>query len=155
MKTKTLLIFITILSTSGLSAQSGRVVDQAAFEKIEKEKIAFFTSYLELSSREARDFWPVYFDFQSRRNDFLSEKQSLIQSFSRNYGNVQEKEAKETADRYIDIQVKEIGLAVDFHEKLTEILPLNKIMQLYHAENEFRRNLLRRLRMNSHDNHVP
>ena len=155
MKTKIILIFITILSSSAASAQSGRVVDQAAIEKIEKEKLAFFTSYLELSSREAREFWPLYFDFQSRRNDFLNQKQSLIQSFSLNYGKMQEKEAKETADRYIDIQIKEIELAVDFHEKLTEILSLDKIMQLYNAENEFRRNLLMQLKGSSPGNHVP
>lgn len=146
MNKKALLIFITILSTSGLYAQSGRVVDQTAFKKIEKEKIAFFTNYLELSSREARDFWPVYEEFQNRRNDFLSEKQSLLQSVVRNHVNLQENKAKETADRYIEIQVKEIELVEEFHKKFKAVLPPRKVMLLYQAENEFRMHLLRRLR---------
>lgn len=109
-------------------------MDRSAFEKIEKEKIAFFTLHLELSSREAREFWPVYEEFQNRRNDFLSEKQALLQSVIRNHGNLQENNAKETADRYIEIQVKEIELVEEFHKKFKAVLPPKKVMLLYQAE---------------------
>ncbi len=146
MKKKTLLIFITILCSSALSAQAGRTVERSTFEKIEKEKIAFFTNYLELSSREAREFWPVYEEFQNQRNDLIREKQSLLQSVSWNHGNLPENEAKEAADRYIDFRVKENELVEEFHKKFKAVLPPRKVMLLYLAENEFRMHLLRRLR---------
>ncbi len=116
------------------------------FQQVEAERVAFITRYLELTSEEAKKFWPVYNDFQERKNNLVQERQSVSTYFSMNYDNLSEEEAVNLADQYINLQAKESNLTTEFHDKFKEVLPLKKVMQLYQAENAFRMQLLRRLR---------
>ncbi len=143
---KTYIILLAIISSLTLSAQQGQMRRGAGIDQVEAEKIAIFTRYLELSSREAREFWPVYDDFQNRRRILSQERQTLSAYYSQNYMNMSEKEAEEIADSYIGLQVKEAELAEEFHKKFKAVLPKGKVMRFYQAENEFRMQLLRRLR---------
>jgi hypothetical protein len=139
-----LIMFASILFASNLFSQQGR--GRPGYEQVEAEKIAFFTRTLELNSREAREFWPVYDDFQNRRNELIRERHQLSRSFAVNYDNMTAREAGEAADQYINLQVRETDLAVEFHEKFKKVLPPGKVMRFYQAENEFRMQLLRRIR---------
>ena len=141
-----LIISAAILYSLTLNAQRGQLSGRSSFEQVEAEKIAFFTRYLELTSEEAKKFWPVYDDFQDRRSKLVKERQSISRYFSRNYDTLPEKEAGDLADRYIDLQTEESKLAEEFHEKFKEVLPQKKVMRFYQGESEFRMQLLRRLR---------
>ncbi len=142
---KNILIALTLLLCSfALAAQPGR--GRAGFERVEAEKIAFFTTFINLSSQEARAFWPVYDDFQRQKNQLVQERQSLSGHFERHRESLTDDESEKIADRYIEIQMKEAGLQMEFHEKLKDILPPGKVMRFYQAENEFRMQLLRRVR---------
>ncbi len=144
---KTAILISAVLTCSLiLSAQPGQMRRGAAFDQVEAEKIAFFTRYLELSNQEAKEFWPLYDDFQNRRNQIVENRQSVSRYFSQNYHNLTEKEAEETADKYINLQVQEVNLAKEFHHKFKKVLPPEKVMRFYQAENEFRMHLLRRIR---------
>lgn len=143
---KSLLIMLaSLLLASTVFAQQGQRGRQE-YQQVEAEKIAFFTRTLELSSTEAREFWPVYDDFQNRRNAIIREKHILSKSFAENYNNMAAGEAGKIADQYINLQVKETDLAVEFHEKFKNVLPPDKVMRFYQAENEFKMQLLRRIR---------
>jgi hypothetical protein len=143
---KSLLIMLaSMLFATNLFSQQGQR-GRPGYEQVEAEKIAFFTRTLELSSREAREFWPVYDDFQNRRNELIRERHQLSRSFAANYDEMTSREAGEIADRYINLQVRETELAVEFHEKFKKVLPPGKVMRFYQAENEFRMQLLRRIR---------
>jgi hypothetical protein len=144
---RNILIISSLLACSfTLFSQPGQMRRQPALEQIEAEKIAFFTRYLELNSKEAKEFWPVYDDFQNRKNLLIQERQNLSRYFTTNFENLPENEAEKLADRYISLQVKETDLAGEFHEKFKKVLPSKKVMRFYQAENEFRMQLLRRIR---------
>jgi Spy/CpxP family protein refolding chaperone len=142
----TFLILLLSLFASALSAQPGQMRGRGGIERVEAEKIAFFTRYLDLSSQEAREFWPVYDNYQDRKSNLLRERYSLSKTFSQASDDIKEKEAEEMADRYIALQIREAELAKEFHEKFKRVLPARKVMMFYQAENEFRMQLLRRLR---------
>jgi hypothetical protein len=61
----TFLIF-NLLTIGNLIAQpgSGRMGNRPGKEKVEAMKIGFITDYLDLSSEEAKEFWPVYNKYQ-------------------------------------------------------------------------------------------
>jgi hypothetical protein len=140
-----LIILASLLFASTLFSQQGQR-GRAGYEQVEAEKIAFFTRTLELTTREAREFWPVYDEFDEKRKDLARERHMLSRSFAENYGNLTTREAGEIADRYINLQVKETDLAVEYHEKFKKVLSPVKVMRFYQAENEFRMQLLRRIR---------
>jgi hypothetical protein len=141
----TFIISLLIFFSSVVTAQQGQQ-RREAFIQVEAEKIAFFTSFMELTREEAREFWPLHDEFQRQKNLLVQERQKLSQYFTRNQESLPDKESREIADRYIQLQEKEVELTREFHEKFKTILPPGKVMRFYQAENEFRMQLLRRVR---------
>ncbi len=142
---KIIFIAFALLGSSMLYAQPGQQRGRRAFEQIEAEKTAFFTRYMELTSREAKLFWPLYEDFQSRRNALIQERHQISARF-RNQEGLEDSEVRNMSSRYVDLQVREAALVREFHEEFNSVLPPEKVMRLYLAENEFRMQLLRRVR---------
>jgi hypothetical protein len=143
---KSLLIMLaSLLFASTVFAQQGQRGRQG-YEQVEAEKIAFFTRTLELTSTEAREFWPVYDEFQDSRNAIIRERHILSRSFADNYKGMDEDKAEDIGDRYIELLEKETELTMEFHEKFKKVLPPSKVMRFYQAENEFKMQLLRRIR---------
>jgi len=114
-------------------------------DKLNAYKIAFFTRRLNLTSPEAEKFWPVYNDYQSKRNAIQTERQRLNRNINLNELNMSEKEMIDTGDKLISLQVQEASLAQEYHKKFKEILSPAKVLRLYQAENQYRLQLLNEL----------
>ena len=114
-------------------------------EKLNNYKIGFFTKKLNLTSREAEKFWPVYNDYQTQRNQIQIEKLKLNRNFNLNESTLSDKQLEEMGDKYVDCLVQESNLAVVFHKKLKEVLPPAKVIMYYQAENQYKIQLLNEL----------
>lgn len=134
------LIILTVFPVLKLTAQNPNL------EKLNSYKIAFFTRRLSLTSQEAEKFWPVYNEFQDKRNAVQIERQKLNRNFNQNELNMSEKEMIEAGDKNIALQVQEASLAQEYHKKFREILSPAKILRLYQAENQYRLLLLNELK---------
>jgi hypothetical protein len=137
------MIFIFILAAFSLKQVAAQ---NPNLEKLNAYKIAFFTGRLDLTSQEAEKFWPVYNDFQNKRNAIQIEKQTLNRNVNQNALSMTEKEMIEAGDKLISLQVQEAALAQEFHKKFKEILPPVKVVKLYQAENQYRLQLLNELK---------
>jgi hypothetical protein len=115
-------------------------------EKLNAYKIAFFTRRLNLTSQEAEKFWPVYNEFQDKRNSILLERQKLNRNINQNELNMSDKEMIEAGDKHVALQVQEAALAQEFHKKFREILSPQKILRLYQAENQYKLLLLNEIK---------
>ncbi|MFO7923400.1 MAG: hypothetical protein R6U58_06880 [Bacteroidales bacterium] len=147
MKKYIIIIAVLLIPASHILAQRAQQQRRRqGFEQVESERIAFFTRYLELTTEEAKQFWPLYDDYRNRRDLLIEERQTISRYFMQNQQNLPEKEAEEIADKYIDLQINESRLAEEFHEKFKAVIPPKKVMRLYEAENVFRMQLLRRVR---------
>ena len=139
---KRVIIFLLIILTIPVIRSSAQNSNQ---EKLNDYKIAFFTKKLNLTSREAEKFWPVYNEYQSQRNSLQLDKIKLNRNFNLNESTLTDKQLEEMGDKYIDYLVQESNLAVDFHKKLKEILPPAKVLRYYQAENQYKIQLLNEL----------
>jgi hypothetical protein len=117
-------------------------------EKLNAYKIAFFTRRMNLTSQEAEKFWPVYNEFQDKRNVIQTERQTLNRNINQNELNMTEKELIEAGDKHVALQVQEASLAQEYHKKFKEILAPAKVIRLYQAENQYRLLLLNELKDN-------
>jgi hypothetical protein len=115
-------------------------------DKLNAYKIAFFTRRLNLTSQEAEKFWPVYNEFQDKRNAIQIERQLLNRNYNQNELNMSEKDLIDAGDKHIALQVQEAGLAQEYHKKFKEILAPSKVIRLYQAENQYRMQLLNELK---------
>lgn len=115
-------------------------------EKLMAEKIAFLTLEVGLTPEEAQAFWPVY-------NQVEKEKDEAMFNVIRTYREMNkaidekkgEKEISALLDKYLEAQKKvnaiENGMAV----KYKAVLPVEKVVKLYIAEEKFRRQQIRKL----------
>jgi hypothetical protein len=137
-----LLILMALLPVCRISAQNPNM------EKLNAYKIAFFTRRLNLTPQEAEKFWPVYNEFQNKRNQIQIERQAINRNINQNELNMSEKEMIDAGDKIIALQVQEAALAQDYHKKFREILSPVKVIRLYQAENQYRQQLLNELQNN-------
>ena len=137
---KALIIFIMlIVPLVRLSSQNPNL------EKLNSYKIGFFTKKLNLTSPEAEKFWPVYNDYQKQKNLIQQEKITLIRNFNQNESNLSQSQITEIGDKLVSSIVQESTLAVSFHKKLKEVLPPEKVIRFYQAENQYKAQLLNEL----------
>lgn len=114
-------------------------------EKLNNYKIGFFTKKLNLTSEEAEKFWPVYNDYQGKRNLIQIEKLKINRNFNQNGNTLNDNQLEEMGDKFVDCLVQESALAVEFHKKLKEVLPPAKVIMYYQAENQYKAQLLNEL----------
>lgn len=137
---KALIIFlILIFPAITLSAQRPNM------ERLNSYKIGFFTKKLNLTPTEAEKFWPVYNEYQKQKNLIQQEKISLIRNFNQNGNSLSDSQLTEIGDKLVSAVVQESSLAVTFHKKLKEVLPPEKVIRFYQAENQFKAQLLNEL----------
>ena len=114
-------------------------------QRLDAYKIAFFTKRLNLTSREAEKFWPVYNEYQDKKNKIQLERQEINMNFNQNELNMSEMEMIEAGDKLIALEVREAALAQEFHSKIKTVLSPVKVLRLYQAENQYRLQLLKEL----------
>jgi hypothetical protein len=133
------LFIILVFPVIRLAAQNPNL------EKLNNYKIGFFTKRLNLTSEEAEKFWPVYNEYQGKRNLIQLEKLKINRNFNQNGSTLSDNQLVEMGDKYVDCLVQESALAVAFHKKLREVLPPSKVIMYYQAENQYKAQLLNEL----------
>lgn len=115
-------------------------------QRFKEEKIKYFNEKLELTEKEASQFWPVYEDLQNRNMKINEDEKSLLTYYSSNSLAMSEKEIDETIEKFVDLQEKRVKLAQQYHEKFVRIIGKRKTMSMYAIEREFRMYILEKFR---------
>lgn len=113
-------------------------------QKIESYKIGFITEKLNLTPAEAQNFWPVYNEYQAKKQDLQKSLAGKYKDY-RSSKDGTEKQATELIDSSLNEMQKHLDLAREYYGKLKAVLPPQKIVALFTAERQFRRELLQRL----------
>ena len=139
------LIAIVAVSVLTASAQPGHNYQQRK-EQIKALKVAFITTKLDLTVEEAERFWPVY-------NEFEKKKEELQKTFIQNrwfeelnVESLTDEEAIQIADEQIIMAQKQLDLRKKYYIIYKSILPPKKVLLLFKAEKEFQRHLLEKIR---------
>lgn len=115
-------------------------------ENIRKQKIEFFNKKLNLSKVEADKFWPIYNDYQNRKNKISSEKRALMRYYMQNADYMSEEEIEDTLEKYLAFEKRETDLLITYSTKLRSVLPDEKVLKVYVTEVQFKDYLLKQLR---------
>ena len=115
-------------------------------QRIMSEKIAFLTMELGITPKEAQAFWPVY-------NQVEKEKDEAMFSMIRAYKDMSkaieekknEKEISALLNKYLEAQKKLNEIENGIAAKYKAVLPVEKVAKLYVAEENFRRQQIRKL----------
>jgi len=115
-------------------------------EKIKSLKVAFITEKLDLSSKEAEAFWPIYNDYEKKREALRQNKRKEIKAKMKNADELSEKEANVLLAKYLRFEEEEEELDKIFLEDTSKVISAKKTLLLLRSEDEFKRQLIRQYR---------
>ncbi len=115
-------------------------------EKIQMERIAYFTEKIGLTPEEAQVFWPIYNEMDAKRTALFEEKASITRRFMKESDDIDEKQLDELLNRLVAGQQQEAQLPAEYNAKFRKVLSAKKVMNLYVAEMGFRTYLLQKMR---------
>lgn len=126
-------IFLCANTPMGV-AQENR---QQRFERIEAEKAAYITKELQLNSREAQRFFPIY-------NEYRKEISSILQS-SRGDGDARGHNRQNRMDE-LAVETELLAIKKKYRTQFANIIGSARSSRFFEVEREFREKLVLELR---------
>jgi hypothetical protein len=111
-------------------------------KQIKALKVAYITQQMNMDSKLAQKFWPIY-------NWYENKRMELHRREHRNLGdvdNISETRAEEILSEYLSVEKEEYLIKKQLYNKLKEILSAKQIVKLHKLESEFNRKLLKEYR---------
>ncbi len=136
-----ILVFCVLLLSSVLFAQHKPDKD-----KLKSLKVAFLTERLDLSSKEAQAFWPIYNEYEYKRDAMHEQKKDQVYRRMRDAENLSEKEAGELVKLYLIFEENEEEMDKNFTERVRKVISAKKTLLLMRSEYEFKKQLLKQYR---------
>ncbi len=145
-----LIAFITLIGFF-INIQSIKAQDPVDDKKaqLESQKVAFITNKLKLTVSEAQKFWPVYNEYQQKRQEIIVKRRELLSKIRLKVNQYSDDELTKLADDYIQTEIKESNLAAEYHTKFKEVLSIKKLIEYYKAEEQFKVWLLNEMKRNA------
>jgi hypothetical protein len=114
-------------------------------EEIETMKVAFITRKLNLSPDEARSFWPLYNQYQDELDNIRGKRREDLRAVRDEFVSMSDKEVEKYIENELQHKQSELDLLKKYHLLFKKIIPVRKVALLYRAEEDFKRELLRRI----------
>jgi len=137
----TLSLIITLLCISTVFGQHPN-----KRKKIKALKTAHITNELNLTSKEAEKFWPIYNASQKEYHQLRSESRQLRIKLKEGFNTISENEAKIILQKSIDLQNRMHQERNKLTSNLMKFLPAKKIILLKKAEDDFTRKLIQKFK---------
>ncbi|MEP7168811.1 MAG: hypothetical protein ABI855_05525 [Bacteroidota bacterium] len=147
MKTFKAILVITLMSVASVSmAQPKRMMKGGdRKEEIEAMKVGFLTRKLNLSPEEAKTFWPVYNQFQNDLDKIREARRGEIKDAKKDFMEMNDKDVEKIVDNEIIFRQNEVDIFKKYHSQFKQVLPIKKVAILYRTEEEFKRELLKKI----------
>lgn len=113
-------------------------------EKIKAFKIGYLTEKLSLTPAEATAFWPVYNEFQEKKQKLRKEGKG-VKKQRENIEGLSDAEIEKIVDEKMKRKERMLVLEKEFHVKVKGILPIKKVYLLGKAERDFKRVMMKRM----------
>jgi hypothetical protein len=146
-----LLLFLSLFATALFAQPPGEEHQRPPRERVEAMKVGFLTQRLNLSSDEAKVFWPVYTKYQDELEVLRKSRRENLANTKMNFDEMSEKDVEKAVDSELGFRQNELDLLKKYHGQFKQVLPIKKVAKLYRAEEDFKRELLDRIKENRMD----
>jgi Spy/CpxP family protein refolding chaperone len=141
---KVILLLLLGISFMGLSQNNKPKKDE-----IKAQKIAFLTSELELTEKEAEKFWPIYNEYDTKMMANRKAHRSIMKKL-RNFDGLSDDEAYSLSEKIISLEEERTQIRKTYLVKFAKVLGKKKGAKVFYAEEKFKRELFKKLRKNNH-----
>lgn len=136
---KKILLILTLSLSISAFAQ-----DKDIYERIKALKIAHITEQLDLTEKEAQNFWPIY-NANEKAQDKLRSK-STNRRKEKKPQELSEAEAKTLLLEMVNTEKEKQELHSKFIGDLLKVLPAKKIISLMQADRTFRHKMIKQFK---------
>lgn len=109
-------------------------------EKLKADKKLLIASNMELTDAEAKQFWPMYDDYQKDLEGINKQLAQTIKEYADafNKGTISNDTAKKLLNEALTVEEQEVKLKRANAEKLGKVLPANKVARYIQLETKIR-----------------
>lgn len=150
---KIIILFLICTFTLQLTAQPSNETQQQQrnqrYQQIQSAKIAFFTARLELTPKEAEDFWPLYNEYWKAREVVNRKSFHALRTINKileNNEKTTDSQLKQLLETYLSGSAAEGEIHKEYYQKFIKIFSTKKVAKMYATEEEFRINMIHQLR---------
>ena len=142
MKTVGVLMTVMLLSmgTDGVAQDKPADNMQILRDKLKADKKLVVATNMELTESEAKNFWPIYNEYQKDLQKINRRIVALLESYAADFRNksLTDDKAKKLIDEATAIEQAEVNLKSSFAPKLSKALPSIKVARYLQIENKIR-----------------
>ena len=109
-------------------------------EKIKADKKLLVATDMDLTESEAKNFWPIYEEYQKDLQKINRRIANLLDSFAADLRgkSLTDDKAKKLIDEAMAIEQAEVNLKSTYAPKLGKVLPARKVVRYLQIENKIR-----------------
>ncbi|HNP49876.1 MAG TPA: hypothetical protein PKL85_13620 [Bacteroidia bacterium] len=113
-----------------------------ARERLESLKVGFLTQRLNLTTEEAKAFWPVYNKYQDELEQMRKSRRENLMNAKLNFDEMSDADVEKTIDNELMFRQNELDVQKKYNPQFKKVLPIKKVAKLYKAEEDFKRKLI-------------
>ncbi|MGB0633409.1 MAG: hypothetical protein ACPGKX_02405 [Flavobacteriaceae bacterium] len=148
---KKIILSISLIIAFNMSnAQSQRINS----EKIDAYKKIYLTEKLNLDQKNESKFWEVYDIYQENLKDNYRKRRLKYRTINLDSSNFSDEEYEQFINDFLDYEKKKIDLRAKLIVDLKEFMSLKKTSYLFRLEDDFRREMMDKLRANRKNNKI-
>ena len=147
---KIILSILLIIAFNMSNAQSQRINS----EKIDAYKKIYLTEKLNLDQKNESKFWEVYDIYQENLKDNYRKRRLKYRTINLDSSNFSDEEYEQFINDFLDYEKKKIDLRAKLIVDLKEFMSLKKTSYLFRLEDDFRREMMDKLRANRKNNKI-
>jgi hypothetical protein len=138
-------VLLTMISFTSLAQQYRSVMKQEDREKLESAKIAYITNRLTLTSSQAKEFWPLYNEFEKKKFEARTKaRREGYRMTNRGENELTEAQASEILKIHINAREEDVAVEKEYMAKFQKIISNGQILKLMTIDESFLRNYLMR-----------
>jgi hypothetical protein len=107
-------------------------------EKVRADKKLVVAVALDLTEREAKEFWPVYGAYQSDMIEYYDRVAKLLSDYAAVYPNMNDETATRLLGQFTTLETDYAALLTRYQPRFQRVLPPRKVVRLYQLENKLR-----------------
>jgi len=109
-------------------------------DKVKADKKLLVATNMELTESEAKNFWPIYDEYQKDLQKINRRIANLLDSYATDFRSksLTDDKAKKLIDEAMAIEQAEANLKSTFAPKLSKALPVKKVARYLQIENKIR-----------------
>src|SRR5882724_1360526 len=109
-------------------------------DKIKADKKLVVASNMELTESEAKDFWPIYDQYQKDLQKINQRIANVLEGYAADFRgkSLTDEKAKKLIDEAVAIEQAEANLKSTYAPKLSKVLPVKQVARYLQIENKIR-----------------